>query len=322
MNAQHHELIIIGSGPAGFTAGIYAGRADLKPLIFEGLQPGGQLTITTDVENFPGFPDGVMGPDLMEAMRKQAQRFGCQSVYEMINDVDLSKRPFTLKSDSNTYTCDALIICTGASAKTGKLPNEAELMGRGLSACATCDGFFFRDKEVVVVGGGDSAMEEAHFLTKFASKVTVVHRRDAFRASKAMQHRVLNHPKIEVIWNNGVVELLGDKTTGLKGCILEDTTNGEKRELKADGLFYAIGHKPNTDLFKGALDMDEVGYLTVQPHSTKTNIEGVFAAGDVADSHYRQAISSAGSGCMAAMDAEHFLGVDSSANKYAENIAY
>ncbi|MFN7311614.1 MAG: NAD(P)/FAD-dependent oxidoreductase, partial [Vampirovibrionales bacterium] len=205
----HHPLIIIGSGPAGFTAGIYAARADLAPLIFEGIQPGGQLTITTDVENFPGFPDGIMGPDLMDAMRKQAQRFGATTAYEMVTHIDFSKRPFAVTTDSKSYTTDALILCTGASAITGGLPNEAELMGHGLSACATCDAFFFRGKEVVVVGGGDSAMEEAHFLTKFATKVTIVHRRDAFRASKAMQSRVLENPKINVIWNSEVVELIG-----------------------------------------------------------------------------------------------------------------
>jgi thioredoxin reductase (NADPH) len=316
--AQHHSLIIIGSGPAGFTAGIYAARADLAPLIFEGIQPGGQLTITTDVENFPGFPEGIMGPDLMDAMRKQAHRFGATSLYEMVKEVDLSFRPFTLRTDSETFTCDALIVATGASAKTGKLPNEAELMGHGLSACATCDGFFFRGKEVVVVGGGDSAMEEAHFLTKFASKVTVVHRRNEFRASKAMQHRVLNHPKIEVVWNSSVVELVGTKETGLTAVTLENT-DGQRSTLEAQGLFYAIGHKPNTDLFKGVLEMDDVGYLKVQPGSSRTNVEGVFAAGDVADAHYRQAITSAGSGCMAAMDAEHFLGADTSAQTYAPN---
>jgi thioredoxin reductase (NADPH) len=316
--ANHHQLIIIGSGPAGFTAGIYAARADLAPLIFEGIQPGGQLTITTDVENFPGFPDGIMGPDLMDAMRKQAHRFGSKSIYEMVKEVDLSKRPFTLKIDNETFTCDALIVATGASANTGKLPNEAELMGHGLSACATCDGFFFRGKDVVVVGGGDSAMEEAHFLTKFANKVTIVHRRDEFRASKAMQHRVLNNPKIEVIWNSSVVELIGTKETGLTAVTLEGN-DGTRRNFETQGLFYAIGHKPNTNLFKDVLDMDETGYLRVQAGTSKTNVEGVFAAGDVADSHYRQAITSAGSGCMAAMDAEHFLGVDTSVNTYAPN---
>lgn len=303
---SHHKLIIIGSGPAGFTAGIYAARADLAPLIFEGLQPGGQLTITTDVENFPGFPEGIMGPDLMDAMRTQAKRFGSTCLYEQVTAVDLTQRPFALTTDSNTYTCDALVIATGASAITGKLPNEAELMGHGLSACATCDAFFFRGKEVVVVGGGDSAMEEAHFLTKFASKVTIVHRRDVFRASKSMQNRVLNNPKINVIWNTQVVELIGDKSTGLSAITLEDR-DGTRIHYPTQGLFYAIGHKPNTGLFKGVLDMNEVGYLNVQAHSTKTNIDGVFAAGDVSDPHYRQAISSAGAGCMAAMDAEHFL---------------
>ena len=302
----HHPLIIIGSGPAGFTAGIYAARADLAPLIFEGIQPGGQLTITTDVENFPGFPDGIMGPDLMDAMREQAKRFGAKTAYEMVTHIDFSKRPFTVTTDSNTYTTDALIICTGASAITGKLTNEAELMGHGLSACATCDAFFFRGKEVVVVGGGDSAMEEAHFLTKFASKVTIVHRRDCFRASKTMQTRVLENPKINVIWNTEVVELIGTKDTGLTAVTLRNK-EGVESQFPTEGLFYAIGHKPNTGLFKGVLDMNEVGYLNVQSPSSKTNIEGVFAAGDVCDPHYRQAISSAGAGCIAAMDAEHFL---------------
>ena len=302
----HHPLIIVGSGPAGFTAGIYAARADLAPLIFEGIQPGGQLTITTDVENFPGFPDGIMGPDLMDAMRKQAQRFGATTAYEMVTHIDFSKRPFAVTTDSKSYTTDALILCTGASAITGGLPNEAELMGHGLSACATCDAFFFRGKEVVVVGGGDSAMEEAHFLTKFATKVTIVHRRDAFRASKAMQSRVLENPKINVIWNAEVVELIGNKETGLSAVNLKHQ-DGTISNFPTDGLFYAIGHKPNTDLFKGVLDMNDVGYLKVASPSSKTNIEGVFAAGDVCDPHYRQAISSAGAGCVAAMDAEHYL---------------
>jgi thioredoxin reductase (NADPH) len=302
----HHPLIIVGSGPAGFTAGIYAARADLAPLIFEGIQPGGQLTITTDVENFPGFPDGIMGPDLMDAMRKQAQRFGATTAYEMVTHIDFSKRPFAVTTDSKSYTTDALILCTGASAITGGLPNEAELMGHGLSACATCDAFFFRGKEVVVVGGGDSAMEEAHFLTKFATKVTIVHRRDAFRASKAMQSRVLENPKINVIWNSQVVELIGNKETGLSAVTLQGK-DGTRTNFPTNGLFYAIGHKPNTDLFKGVLDMNDVGYLKVASPSSKTNVEGVFAAGDVCDPHYRQAISSAGAGCVAAMDAEHYL---------------
>jgi thioredoxin reductase (NADPH) len=302
----HHPLIIVGSGPAGFTAGIYAARADLAPLIFEGIQPGGQLTITTDVENFPGFPDGIMGPDLMDAMRKQAQRFGATTAYEMVTHIDFSKRPFAVTTDSKSYTTDALILCTGASAITGGLPNESELMGHGLSACATCDAFFFRGKEVVVVGGGDSAMEEAHFLTKFATKVTIVHRRDAFRASKAMQSRVLENPKINVIWNAEVVELIGTKETGLSAVTLQDK-DGTRTNFPTNGLFYAIGHKPNTDLFKGVLDMNDVGYLKVASPSSKTNVEGVFAAGDVCDPHYRQAISSAGAGCVAAMDAEHYL---------------
>jgi thioredoxin reductase (NADPH) len=308
--STHRKLIIIGSGPAGFTAALYASRANLNPLIFEGLQPGGQLTITTEVENYPGFEHGIQGPELMDVMRKQALRFGAESMYKYITKVDFSKRPFTVWADEEQFTADAIIVATGASAKWMGLPSEKEYSGYGVSACATCDGFFFRNQEVYVVGGGDTAMEEANFLTKFASKLTLVHRRDEFRASKVMQDRVLKNPKVSVEWNSVVEEVLGvtennkKKMTGLK---LKNVKTGEVKQVKADGLFLAIGHKPNTDLFKGILDMHENGYLKVQPGSTKTNIEGVFAAGDVADHYYRQAITAAGTGCMAALDAERWL---------------
>jgi thioredoxin reductase (NADPH) len=308
--SNHRKVIIIGSGPAGFTAALYASRANLNPLIFEGLQPGGQLTITTEVENYPGFEHGIQGPELMEVMRKQALRFGAESLYKIITKVDFSKRPFTLWADDEQYTADAVIVSTGASAQWLGLPSEKEYSGYGVSACATCDGFFFRNQEVYVVGGGDTAMEEANFLTKFASKLTLVHRRDEFRASKVMQDRVLKNPKVSVEWNTVVEEVLGvtennkKKMTGLK---LKNVKTGEIKQVKADGLFLAIGHKPNTDLFKGILDLHENGYLKVQPGTTKTNIEGVFAAGDVADHYYRQAITAAGTGCMAALDAERWL---------------
>lgn len=310
MSSNHRKLIIIGSGPAGFTAALYASRANLNPLIFEGLQPGGQLTITTEVENYPGFEHGIMGPELMDVMRKQALRFGAESMYKIITKVDFSQRPFTLWADEERYTADAVIVATGASAKWLGLPSEKEFSGYGVSACATCDGFFFRNQEVYVVGGGDTAMEEANFLTKFASKLTLVHRRDEFRASKVMQERVLNNPKVSVEWNTVVEEVLGvtennkKKMTGLK---LRNVKTGVVKEVKADGLFLAIGHQPNTHIFNGILEMYPNGYVKVQPGSTKTNIEGVFAAGDVADSNYRQAVTAAGTGCMAALDAERWL---------------
>ena len=310
MSDKHRKVIIIGSGPAGFTAALYTARANMNPLIFEGLQPGGQLTITTEVENFPGFEHGIMGPELMDVMRKQALRFGAESQYKIVTKVDFSRRPFILWVDEEKYTADSVIVATGASAKLLGLQSENEYMGYGVSACATCDGFFFRNQEVYVVGGGDTAMEEANFLTKFASKVTIVHRRNEFRASKVMQDRVLNNPKVAVVWDSAVEEAIGVTENGKKklvGLKLKNLKTNAITEVKADGLFLAIGHKPNTDIFKGILDMHENGYLKVQPGTTKTNIEGVFAAGDVADSYYRQAITAAGSGCMAALDAERWL---------------
>lgn len=310
MSDNHRKVIIIGSGPAGLTAAIYASRANLNPLIFEGIQPGGQLTITTEVENFPGFEHGIQGPELMDVMRKQAVRFGTESQFKIVSKVDFSARPFKIWVDEELFTADAVIVSTGASAKWLGLESEKQFSGYGVSACATCDGFFFRHQEVYVVGGGDTAMEEASFLTKFASKLTLIHRRDEFRASKVMQDRVLNNPKVSVEWDTTVEEVLGTvenekkKMTGLR---LKNLKTGAVKEVKADGLFLAIGHKPNTEIFKGILDMHENGYLKVQAGSTKTNIEGVFAAGDVADHYYRQAVTAAGSGCMAAIDAERWL---------------
>jgi thioredoxin reductase (NADPH) len=307
---NHFKVLIIGSGPAGLTAALYAARANLSPVIFEGMQPGGQLTITTEVENYPGFEEGIDGPALMDVMRKQAQRFGTQSFYKEITNVDFSTRPFKLKSYDEEYTADSIIISTGASAKLLGLESEKKYMGYGVSACATCDGFFFKGLKVLVVGGGDTAMEEANFLTKFASEVTVIHRRDEFRASKIMTERTQKNPKIKFITNKVVKEILGVEEDGKKrmtGVILEDTKDHTTQEVSADGLFMGIGHKPNTDLFKGVLDMDETGYLVTKSGSTYTNIEGVFAAGDVADKTYRQAVTAAGTGCMAALDAERWL---------------
>ena len=307
---NHHKIAIIGSGPAGFTAALYTGRANLNPVMFEGMQPGGQLTITTEIENYPGFENGIMGPELMDVMRKQAQRFGAKSIYKEITEVDFSKRPFLLKTYDDVHTADAVIVATGASARLLNLSSENKFMGYGVSACATCDGFFFKDLKVLVVGGGDTAMEEANFLTKFASEVTVIHRRDEFRASKIMTDRVKKNPKIKLLTNKIVKEVLGTEQNGRKsmtGVLLEDTKDHSVTEVQADGLFIAIGHKPNTEIFKNILDMDETGYLKVKPGSTYTNIPGVFAAGDVADKNYRQAVTAAGTGCMAAIDAERWL---------------
>lgn len=306
-----HNVIIIGSGPAGYTAALYNARASLEPVVFAGLQPGGQLMITTDVENYPGFPDGIMGPEIMDLFRKQAERFGAKIFDQMVDRVDFSGKPLKVWTDDGVeHQAKAIIIATGASAKWIGLPGEIKFGGFGVSACATCDGFFFRNKVVAVVGGGDTAMEEAHYLTRHASKVYLIHRRDEFRASKVMQDRVLNDPKIEVIWNTAVTEIHGSeephKVTSLE---LTDTKTFEKRDLPVDGLFVAIGHKPNSDLFKDVLDMDEVGYLITEAGTTKTKVPGVFAAGDVADPVYRQAVTAAGSGCAAAIDAERYIGV-------------
>ena len=305
------NVIIIGSGPAGLTAAIYAARANLEPLMFEGEpsstsdQPGGQLMLTTDVENFPGFPDGIMGPDLMQNFRAQAERFGTELITEKVTSVDLSERPFRVEVRGTEYRAESIIISTGARSIWLGLEAEQRLVGHGVSSCATCDGFFFRNQHIVVVGGGDSAIEEATFLTKFAAKVTIVHRRDELRASKIMQDRAFANPKIEFLWNHTVVDLLG--TEKLEGAVVRDVNTGETSTLDVTGLFVAIGHKPNTDLFSGVLDMDATGYLITRDGSTATNIEGVFACGDVQDHTYRQAITAAGSGCMAAIDAERWL---------------
>ncbi|MBM03826.1 MAG: thioredoxin-disulfide reductase [Chloroflexi bacterium] len=304
-NEQIENIIIIGSGPAGDTAALYSARADLNPLVIEGMPPGGQLTITTDVENYPGFPNGVQGPELTELFRKQAERFGARFLTGSVTNVDFGSLPFklTIEDEKNIFS-KAIIIATGATAKLLGLKSESRLMGRGVSACATCDGFFFKDKELIVVGGGDTAMEEATFLTKFASKIYIVHRRNEFRASKIMQQRVLNNEKIDVIWNSNVVDILGENdVTGVK---LENTISKEISDMPIDGVFLAIGHKPNTDLFKNIIDLNESGYI-ITKNGTNTNIPGIFACGDVQDWIYRQAVTAAGTGCMAAIDAERFL---------------
>jgi thioredoxin reductase (NADPH) len=315
----NRKVVILGSGPAGLTAAIYASRAQLEPLVIDGPQPGGQLTITTDVENYPGFSKGIMGPEMMNEFRAQAERFGTEIINVWIDKIDLSARPFTLFGKSSQDTADistiikaeTLIISTGASAKWLNVPGEEPapvgLGGNGVSACATCDGFFFRGKEVVIVGGGDTAMEEAMFLTRFASKVNLMHRRDSFRASKIMQERVLNNDKINVMWNTGIKEILGTKEEGVTGVKIFNTQSNEETLFPTQGVFVAIGHKPNTELFKDWLEMDETGYLKTEGRTMKTNIAGVFACGDAQDHYYRQAVTAAGTGCMAAIDAERFL---------------
>jgi thioredoxin reductase (NADPH) len=303
-----HNVIIIGSGPAGYTAALYAGRADLKPLLFAGWQPGGQLMITTDVENYPGFPEGVMGPEMMEKFKEQAVRFGTDVREENVTKVDFSQTPHRVWVGETEYQANAVIISTGASAKWLGIPGEVEFGGYGVSACATCDGFFFRGKNVMVVGGGDTAMEEANYLTRHAEKVILVHRREEFRASKIMQDRVLKNPKVEILYNSALTEMYGDeKPRKLRGVKVQNTQTGEIADHPIDGVFVASGHKPNSDLFKGMLDMDDTGYLLPVLGTSKTKIPGVFVAGDVADSVYRQAVTAAGSGCMAAIDAERYL---------------
>jgi len=307
-NKSHYKVVIIGSGPAGLTAAIYASRANLEPLVLEGVQPGGQLTTTTEVENYPGFEHGIQGPELMDVTRKQAVRFGTEVATDTVVDADLGQRPFTLSLESGAkITCDALIIASGATAKYLGLPSEQKLMGHGVSACATCDGFFFRGKEVAIVGGGDTAMEEANFLTKFATKVWLVHRRNEFRASKIMAQRTLDNPKIEVVWNSTITEILGEPETGVRGIHVKNLETGAEREIPVKGYFSAIGHEPNTKIFRGKLAMNDVGYLEVKHPTTFTSVEGVFAAGDVADHIYRQAVSAAGEGCKSAIDVERWL---------------
>ncbi len=298
------QMIIVGSGPAGLTAAVYAARASLQPLLIEGIEAGGQLMLTTDVENYPGFPDGVMGPEMMELFRKQAERFGTRILRSDVTKVDFSKRPFKIWVGDEVHETEAVIISTGASARWLGVPGEEKLRGHGVSACATCDGFFFRDREIVVVGGGDSALEEALFLTKFASKVTIIHRRDEFRASKIMAERVFAHDKIKIRWNNVVEEILGDDA--VTGVLLRDVVKDETEELSVDGAFIAIGHTPNTSVFDGQLSLDAKGYLETF-ENTSTSVAGVFAAGDVVDFTYRQAVTAAGMGCEAALDAERWL---------------
>jgi len=307
---RRHKVIIIGSGPAGLTAALYAARANMAPVVFEGIQPGGQLTITTEVENYPGFPDAIMGPELMDRLRHQAQKFGATTHLTDVTEVDFSTQPFTIVSDDRRYYGDAVIIATGASAKLLNIPSEKTYMGYGVSACATCDGFFFKNLDVVVIGGGDTAMEEANFLTRFASSVTIIHRRDALRASKIMRDRVEKNPKISFVWDSVVDEIIGkeeNKKKRITGVRLKNVKTGSVSERSCQGVFVAIGHQPNTGIFKGKIELDPKDYIVLHGNNTQTSIPGVFAAGDVADSRYRQAITAAGSGCMAAIDAEHFL---------------
>jgi thioredoxin reductase (NADPH) len=302
-----HDVIILGSGPAGYTAALYTARANLKPLVFTGLQPGGQLTITTDVENYPGFPNGIQGPELMDLMRAQAARFGTEFVDAQVENVDFSKRPFTVWADSQSYQAKSIIVATGASALLLNLPSEHKFMGFGVSACATCDGFFFKGKRVIVVGGGDTAMEEATYLTRFCPEVIVVHRRDSLRASKIMQERALANERIRFIWNSEVAEVFGEEGKRVTGVRLRDTVTGAVTDMAIDGVFVAIGHKPNTDFLRGQLPLDPKGYVQIRLGSSYTSVEGVFAAGDVHDSVYRQAVTAAGSGCIAAIDCERWL---------------
>lgn len=310
MSEKHSRLLILGSGPAGYTAAIYAARANLSPVLIQGIQPGGQLMTTTDVDNWPGEPEGIQGPDFMEKLERQARRFETEIIFDHISQADLQQRPFRLTGDNGVYTCDALIIATGASAKWLGIPSEEKFSGKGVSACATCDGFFYRNQEVAVIGGGNTAVEEALYLSNIAKKVSVVHRRDSFRSEKILQQKLFEKENIEVLWNHAIDEILGDQS-GVTGLRVKHTESGEIRELALQGVFIAIGHKPNTDLFKGQLDMDERGYLKTRGGNeglaTATNIPGVFAAGDVQDHIYRQAVTSAGSGCMAALDADRYL---------------